>query len=218
MPDRPPCPTCGTVHAKCKGHNRRGGACGMNPLKGQDVCDRHGGKSPQAKAAAARRDVEDKARAELVRRWQVNGEQPVDNPLAELARVAGEIVGFKDLLRDQVQALNGLLTYWTERDFTGYDGQVIRTESVEQVRATVAAYERAQERAAKVLATMVKLDIAGRMLELRTAQAVAIVEAVRAGLNAVDMAAEIRKAALSAIADQLEQITLSEPTPKELTA
>ena len=210
------CPQCAQVHPKCGAHNRKGAPCGRNRMPNQDVCDLHGGKSPQARVGAARRALEEQARKDLAKLWEQHGETPVTDPLAELARVAGEVVAFKDMLRAQVDSLQGIITYWTERTYD--DGDEIHTAAVENVRAVVAAYERAQERAAKILGNMVKLDIAGRMLELRTHQADEIVTAVRDGLASVDLEAAVRSAALEAIADRLAQITEHHPTPKELTA
>lgn len=213
VPPGQPCPTCEQTHPRCAAHNRQGGPCGQQPLKGQDVCRRHGGGSPQARAGAARRRLEEQARAALVRRWQDNGDQPITDPLGELARVAGEIVAFKDLLREQVQGLDGVLAYWQEKEYDDGDGGVAWTKAAEELRAVVAAYERAQERSAKILADMVKLDIAGRMLELRQTQADAIVTAVREGLSTVDLEHTLRSAALEAIAAKLEQITDHSTTP-----
>lgn len=59
------CATCGQPHPRCSAHNRAKGPCGRWPIDGANVCDHHGGKSPQvlAKAAVV---VE-------VRRWGLGG-------------------------------------------------------------------------------------------------------------------------------------------------
>lgn len=213
------CRKCGQVHQRCFGHNRAGLPCGMNPARHQEVCRLHGGGTPGALVHAKARELQEAAEAAVRVRWAVNGDVPVDDPLSELARVAGEAVAWKDFLRDQVATLNGLLTYWEDRDFVGLDGEILRSQASEQLRAIVVAYERSQDRAAKILATMVKLDLAGRLLELRTEQAALIVSAVRTGLATVDLEQAVRSAALEAIADQLEKITQPGPVlPAELTA
>jgi hypothetical protein len=48
---------------KCKGHRRDGEPCGNYAMTGGLVCTMHGGKSPQALAAAERRVTEEKAQA-----------------------------------------------------------------------------------------------------------------------------------------------------------
>lgn len=55
------CTKCGKPHGKCFGHNRAGNPCGKPPMTNQRVCANHGGKSPQALAAAERRGVEREA-------------------------------------------------------------------------------------------------------------------------------------------------------------
>lgn len=213
---RPPCDKCGKVHPRCSAHNRKGGPCGRPRQPDTAVCDLHGGTTKRAKTAAARVRIEREARAALAKAWAEQGDQPVVDPLAELARVAGEAVAFKDMLRAQVERLDGVLTYWQEQDIpTGEEGEVW-TKAAEDARAVVVLYERAQARVGKILTDMVKLDIAGRMLELRTVQAVAIVEAVRQGLSTVDLSGEIRKAAENAIADALSKITEDNTPPREL--
>jgi hypothetical protein len=195
------CRKCHQVHTGCTGHNRQGGPCGGGVLRNQKVCRHHGGASPQALEVARRREVELRAEKLLRERWANGGDVAVDDPLGELARLAGEAVAFKDYLRDQVTELHGVLAYWTENTFETEDA--IRTEATEQLRAVVLAYERALDRCAKILASIVKLDLAGRMLAVRTEQAEAIVTAVRMGLAQVDMSAELRKGAQEAIADAL---------------
>lgn len=40
---------------RCRAHNRAGAQCGLAPIHGAVVCQVHGGRAPQVKAAAARR-------------------------------------------------------------------------------------------------------------------------------------------------------------------
>lgn len=56
-PAAAPCARCDTVHdpGRCNAHSRSGRQCRALPLPGQNVCHFHGGRSPQAQAAAQRR-------------------------------------------------------------------------------------------------------------------------------------------------------------------
>lgn len=205
------CPECGAPHPRCSAHNVRGGPCGHQPPKGQRVCRLHGGAAPQARAAAETRRVEEQARKALRQVWARGEDVAVADPLTELARLAGEVVAFKDYLRGQVEGLNGVLTYWQEKDYLDGDGDVEWTKAAEDVRAVVAAYERAQERAAKVLGNIVKLDLAGRLLALRTAQAAELEQVIRLGLGDVDMPHELRRAAEAAISARLLEASGEHP-------
>lgn len=40
---------------RCTSHNRHGDPCGLPPIKGGTVCNKHGGSAPQVKNAARRR-------------------------------------------------------------------------------------------------------------------------------------------------------------------
>lgn len=200
------CRRCGRVHEKCKAHNQSGGPCGRSPATDQEVCRYHGGNAPQARQAAATRQVERRARKALAQVWANREDVPVVDALEELARVAGEVVAFKDMLRHEVEQLNGAITQeWSDKTVELMTPEGMRQFAVikEDMRAVVLAYERAQERAAKVLANIVKLDLAGRLLALRTEQAAALEQAIRAGLADVDMAVEVRRAAEAAISDRL---------------
>lgn len=189
---------------RCRANKKGGDRCERRAAENANVCRMHGGGAPQVRAAAKQRAVEAAAREEVARRWTSGEDGPVADPLEQLARVAGEIVAFKDYLRERVEKLEDTLTYWTERAYD--DGTELHTAAVENVRAVVAAYERALDRTAKVLATMVKLDLQGRMVAIREEQATMIVDAIRAGLAEVDMATAVRSGAEAAIAARIEAL------------
>lgn len=191
---------------RCQGKSKRSQEqCERRAALGQDVCKMHGGGAPQARAAGQRRQLEQRIERDVRQAMDRGLIRPVDDPLGELARVAGEIVAFKDYLAGQVEDLNGVITYWTEASFSDAEGE-FRTTATEQVRAVLAAYERALDRTAKVLATMVKLDLQGRLVAIREDEATRLVEAIRLGLGDVDMEAAVRSGAEVAIAARLEQV------------
>jgi hypothetical protein len=49
------CAFFGKQHEKCRAHNRRGQACGINPMRGQWVCRSHGGLSLNTDKTATKR-------------------------------------------------------------------------------------------------------------------------------------------------------------------
>lgn len=54
----PPCEKCGQIHKRCSAHNRRGGPCGQQPLRFQQVCRSHGGSTKLSRKAAQERMME----------------------------------------------------------------------------------------------------------------------------------------------------------------
>lgn len=54
----PACEKCGQIHKRCSAHNNRGGPCGQQPLRFQDVCRSHGGNTKLSRLAAQERMME----------------------------------------------------------------------------------------------------------------------------------------------------------------
>ncbi|WP_328757480.1 hypothetical protein [Streptomyces sp. NBC_00271] len=107
---------------------------------------------------------------------ELGAAKPVTDPAGELQRVAGEIVAMKDAAARLVQGL-------TSMRYVGATG-------AEQLRAEVAVYERALDRAAKVLAEMVKLGLEARQVGLAEAQGALIAQAIRAILGELRLTPE----------------------------
>jgi hypothetical protein len=96
------------------------------------------------------------------------GFEPVGNPLAQLASVAGELVAIKDFLRSQVERLSQIRT--------------VSAEGSEQLRAELTAYQQSLRDTVSVLAQMARLNIDERMAKLNERQVEAMEAAVRATL------------------------------------
>lgn len=123
-------------------------------MNGATVCRAHGGAAPQTRAAASRRLAEDKATRSLARQ----GVRPLGDPLAAFSDIAAEAVAVKEWAAGHVAELQDQLTI---RDAKG----------TEQLREVVALYERAMDRAGRLLAEYVRLGIAERQVALTEAQA-----------------------------------------------
>lgn len=156
-----------------------GQRCEKPAMRGGLVCRSHGGAARQIRQAAARRTTEAEALAALAQM----DVQPVDDPLSELAILAGEALQWKRLLKDRVSELSSL----------GYAGA-----TGEQVRASVQLYGAALDRLERVLVSIARLNIDDRLAkvneriadQLFTAQEAAFAEL---GVSAVT-AYEIREA------------------------
>lgn len=166
---------------RCTARRTDGEPCGNRPLKGQTVCKFHGGAAPQAKAAAARRRVEADARQVLAEL----GVSPVGDPLEALLKLAGQVLAWQAATAALVNQLDGIR-------YRGANG-------AEQLRAEVALYERAMDRAVSVLSAIARLNIDERLVAVTEKQADAMVGAVNAALAAAgvdgDQAAKARVAA-----------------------
>ncbi len=92
---------------------------------------------------------------------------PVTDPLAALAGLAGQVLAWRDEMASQVNALTSLR---------------YEAENGEQRRAEVALWERAPDRAERVLVAMVRLNIDERQVAVTEAQADMIERAVSAAL------------------------------------
>jgi hypothetical protein len=177
---------------KCKARRTDGQPCGRYPRRGASVCPAHGGSAPQVRAAAAERVLDEKLRDTLARLGTVQG-TPVDNPLAALALLAGQVLAFKDAVGELVNELR-------EIRFTDSKGG-------EQLRSEVAMYERALDRSMQVLVAMARLKLDERLVAVSEAQAEMLVRAVDAGLAAAGLTGEAREPAKRAVAAQLRIIS-----------
>jgi hypothetical protein len=161
-----------------------GERCRAMALPGQDVCGRHGGRSPQAKAAAARRVVE----AELMTLTENLVGAPVDNPLTELANLAGRARAWMELLQSRVEKL--IETSDASEGGDGRDGGSGKDKGLryqagagEQLRAEVALYERSMDRLGKFLADYGRLGIDERLAKITETQAERVIAAIDAALE-----------------------------------
>lgn len=162
---------------KCTAKRTNGEPCKSWAIKGGKVCRVHGGASKRAKAAAARRTAEARAAAEVAAQADAvlafRAERALENPLDGLARLATEVTAFKDALAARVNALTSIR----------YEDM----KSAEQLRSEVALYERAMDRTARLLETMVKLDFEKRMVSLNEAQGELVAQVIRAVLADLEL-------------------------------
>jgi hypothetical protein len=153
-------------------HNREGActqAAGWGTTHpGFGHCKLHGGNAPSGRIAGA----EQQARAELARL----NVPPVENPLAELAKIAGQVVAWKDMLAEKVNALSSLR----------YETEV----GGEQLRAEVALWERALDRCEKFLSAMARMNIEERMARVTEKQTAMVQEALFAALGEMGLTPE----------------------------
>ncbi|MFF8482340.1 hypothetical protein [Streptomyces antibioticus] len=105
------------------------------------------------------------------------GVPSVDDPLAALLKLAGQVLAWQEATARLVNGLEEEVRY---EDSKGS----------EQLRSEVVLYERAMDRAANVLAAIARLNIEERLAKVTERQAAAVVAAVEAGLAAAGVTGE----------------------------
>jgi hypothetical protein len=128
-----------------------GARCRRAALKGAAVCFVHGAAAGQVRRAAAVRVAEAQAVA-VYQRHAANGDAPgpVD-VLAELERLVAEVTRFKDYAAERIEALSA--GQWAAHD--------------PATAAEIGLFERACDRAARLLVDVARLNLDERIFRLR---------------------------------------------------
>ena len=150
---------------KCQGHKANGQPCPSWAMKGQLVCYKHGGASPQAKAAAQVRLAEQKAMTEIAR-LQV---EPVGNALEALQHHAAIVIAWRDECSALVDELGDRMRYES-------------TMRIEQLRSEVAIFERALDRATATLTALARCQTDERLAQISQRKAETLAAALAASL------------------------------------
>lgn len=149
-----------TVNPHAPACTAKGDTCQNPAVAGSTVCRSHGGSAPQVRKAARRRLAvaeADKALRELEY-------EPVADPVAELADIAGQAKALMAWAGARVADL----------------GNLLRSEGeIEQLRAEVGVYERAMDRTAKLVEACARLGLEERRVQLEEDQADLAVAALR---------------------------------------
>lgn len=158
----------------------------------------HGGATKQARNAAKDRLDEQRYAIELGRLTGLEGApSPVENPLTELALIAGEARRFMEWCRGRLTQL--------QEDQLRYED----AKGSEQLRSEVALYERAMDRCATVLATIARLGIDERLVVIEERKAAMVITAIEAALDAADVPRDKQAAAKKAAAKHLRLVEAS---------
>lgn len=183
-----------TENPRCGGRKRQGdGTCTQaagwgTSHPGTGRCKLHGGSTPTQTIAAERAQAETEAR-----RLLAELDTPaVGDPLSALLTLAGQVTAWQQATAELVNRLNS-----------------VRYESArggEQLRAEVALYERAMDRAATVLAAVARLNIEERLARVTERQADTVVAAIDAALAAVGVSGEQAVVAKRAAARHLRGV------------
>lgn len=130
----------------------------------------------------------DAAQLAQSRRFDVTSYVVIDNPYAELYKLAGQTVAWKDALAARVSELQEI----------GYEGR-----TGEQTKAEVNMFMQAIQETRQILTAIAKLDVEERMVRIAEAQAIMIAETLSRVLDTLGLSAEKQLQARAAVAERL---------------
>lgn len=161
--------------------SRTGERCQKWAIRGSTVCGSHGGRAPQVRRAAAARNVRD----QVTKLGLVKG-RPLEDPVAALMELGGEAIALVDALKKHVAALESVGTT------PGRFG--------EQLKPEIAAYLAAIREAERIITSIVRLNLAERLVRIDEARAQVVVTVIErvlvsAGLDpqALDVRASVAR-------------------------
>lgn len=169
-----------------------GTRCPLRAMKGLKICGIHGGRASHVKAAGLRRVAVEKLERQMTNSLARLDVASVDNPLAALSQLAGQVVAWQGALADKV---NGLT-----------DIRYQDAKGGEQLRAEVALYERAMDRCNTVLGTISRLNIDERMAVISEKQAERVIAAIDAVLDFLGVTGDQAVAAKRIAAQKLRAV------------
>lgn len=173
--------------------NRRIGKCQrpagwgtQHPRVGQ--CKLHGGNTKNANINGS---------SELLKRDadKILGKLdiiPIDDPLTELSKLAGEVTAWKDIIAKRVAFLKDV----------SYEGE----KTGEQIKGEVIVFERALDRCNTVLVGMARLNIDERLARISEMQAQLVADALAAVLGEMGMDLGQQREAKTRVAEKLRLV------------
>ena len=178
---------------RCKARSKGSGEqCKRSPVAGADVCLAHGGAAPQVRAKAAERLLTARIRGELAK-VEI---EPITDPAAAYADLAGEQWAFKELARQQIEVLEAWHS-WSEG-------------AGEQIKATVQVYTAALAQMQKTLADMLRIGLSAEALRAAKErpsreQAEALQRVIDGLLGGLDLSAEQRAKVPAALTEAVRR-------------
>jgi hypothetical protein len=169
-----------------------GGPCPYPRLKGQTVCYRHGGKSPQALAGAQRRLQEKEARRRMTTYGKKIDTGPTEALLDEVQWTAGHVAWLRERVREVENATavgdRSALVWSTIRRKTGGEDWGETEEAIPNIWVRLYQAERAH--LVKVCAEAIKAGIEERRVRLAEQQGALVAQAIRAILDDLGLTPE----------------------------
>lgn len=153
---------------KCKVKARTTGKqCGNYPLPGQEICRMHGGAAKQNREAAARRLATQQIEQQVDATLAHHGITAVEDPLAELGKLASASKAMTEALGARVNALG------TDLEHSGGE------KYSPVIKAELMMYERALDRTHRLLDSLIKAGYAERQISIAEQEALLVAGVIR---------------------------------------
>jgi hypothetical protein len=158
----------------CGARTRSGGTCRNPVMRGGKRCRMHGGSSPQAKKAAARRVAERKVVTTLERMGVAIQVDPLEALLGQVYESAGNVA----VLRGLILQLEPKVSGWNdEADSAGIAGPNHLGDGAPHVLVTM--YDRERDRLANMVKLCLDADVAERRVALAEHQGELLAQVIR---------------------------------------
>ena len=174
---------------RCSAKRRNGEGCGAWAVKGATVCRMHGGSSPQARAAAARRVQEEKAAKAAQRLAQPITTDPSQALLDLVSSAAGEVAYWRARVdeiqhRDEKRLTSGLTKITEGKD----RGGVTTLRTVETIAAIeYRMWTAAQDRLAQYATAALRAGVEERRVRIAEDQGALVAQVIRRILDRLDL-------------------------------
>lgn len=174
---------------RCSAKRRNGEGCGAWAVKGATVCRMHGGASPQARQAAARRVQEEKAAKAAQRLAQPITTDPSQALLDLVSSAAGEVAYWRTRVdeiqdRDEKRLTSGLTKITEGKD----RGGVTTLRTVETIAAIeYRMWTMAQDRLAQYATAALRAGVEERRVRIAEDQGALVAQVIRRILDRLDL-------------------------------
>ena len=190
----------------CTSNRTDGEPCGAFAMENQDVCGAHGGKSPQALAAAEQRAIAAKAAKAVVTFGLAVDVTPHQALLEEVARSAGVVRWLEERVRelDPGKIVAGTLTKVTGKQAMG------QVEYVEQKTGThplLVIYQQERQHLVNVCRVAIAAGVEERRLQLAEQLGGIFADAMAAVLDDLGLNPDQRDKARSAVPRHLRLLS-----------
>lgn len=214
------CPDCGQVHPRgCRAHSGRGTRpCGLRPVTGLQVCQVHGGRSPQAKAKSAAVKAEAKAAREVARLGHRVVVHPAEALIDLVHWTAGEVAYWRNVVTqiadeqgdDGQPAGYRALTWGVTKVKEGGDDRGTTTAAGPHIAYTMLTS--ASDRLASYAAAALRAGVDERRVQLAERQGQLVADVIRGVLDALNLTPEQWELVPTIVPAQLRLLTATKET------